>query len=123
MRGWMDIFKSKGRFAQGGTKHINKPTTHKERTQGITPCALSFCLYIRKGKSNNKDKAGKTRQEDKPRSNKGKAPKAGQKDKTKGKKDKKEGKRIKRQANTPQAPKPPNHSRTQKPRKPRKASE
>ena len=47
---------------------------------------------VRKGKRKHKDKAGKTRQEDKPRSNKGKAPKAGQKDKTKGKKDKKEGK-------------------------------
>ena len=45
----MDIFKDKGSHTQGGTKHINKPTTHQERTQ--ENCAL-FCVYTAREKEN-----------------------------------------------------------------------
>ena len=50
----MDIFKSKGRFAQGGTKHINKPTTHQERTHQHGAPFLFVCTSERE-KENNKD--------------------------------------------------------------------
>ena len=86
----MDIFKDERNHTQGGTKHINKPTTHEERTQGIAP--FLFVCTSEREKATPATKTKQERQEDKPKSNKGKAPKAGQKDKTKGKKDKKEGK-------------------------------
>ena len=50
----MDIFKSKGRFAKGGTKHINKPTTHQERTHHTA--RPFFLRVVRKGKRNYKTK-------------------------------------------------------------------
>ena len=65
----MDIFKDKGSHTQGGTKHINKPTTNKERTQRKHFAPFLFLHIYRKGKGNNdkshKDtKTDKTRQED-----------------------------------------------------------
>ena len=91
----MDIFKDKRNHTQGGSKHINKPTTGQERTQGIAPFLFA---YSPKGKKKLQNKTGKERQG--KRTSKGeqtqkhndKRTKAGQKDKTKGKKDKKEGK-------------------------------
>ena len=43
----MDLLKDKGSHTQRGTKHINKPTTHQERTQ--ENCAL-FCVYTAREK-------------------------------------------------------------------------
>ena len=42
----MDIFKDKRNHTQGGTKHINKPTTNEERTQEIAP-SLFVCTSER----------------------------------------------------------------------------
>ena len=56
----MDIFKDKGSHTQGGNKHINKPTTNEERTQGIAPFLFA---YSPKGKKKQQNKAGKERQD------------------------------------------------------------
>ena len=75
----------------GSPRAIGKriTTTHNRTREDArtTLCALSSCLYIRKGKSNtsNKDKAGKTRKENKQ--------------KTTGAKQEKERQRTKRKAN------------------------
>ena len=83
----MDIFKSKGRFAQRGTKHVNKPTTHQERTQEIAPFLFA---YNPKGKNKLQTKQErKDKEENKQRR---------ADTETQGQKDKSRSKEIKRKA-------------------------
>ena len=104
----MDIFKNKGRFAQGGTKHINKPTTHQERThQHGAPFLFAYSPQGKK-KTQQANKESKSKKKDKPRTTKAKPLKIG-------KEREKQGKKRKIKANTPQAFKPPNYSRVQSP--------
>ena len=112
----MDIFKDKRNHTQGGTEHLNKPTTGQERTQGIAPF-----LFVCTSEREKATPATKTKQERQDKRTSQGATKA--KPQKQGKKIKRKAKRIKRKANTPQAIKPPNLSRTQKPHKPRKAPE
>ena len=82
----MDIFKGKRIHTQRSTKQLNKPTTHKERTQGAKPLRPFFLRIVRKGKENNntptkshKDKRkDKAREQAKESRHKGKRIKAGQ---------------------------------------------
>ena len=84
----MDIFKNKGRFAQGCTKHLNKPTTHEERTQGIAPFLFAYSPKGKKKLQTKQERKDKTRGQAKDNQNKAdkvKDKKLKQRDKTKGK--------------------------------------
>ena len=93
----MDIFKDKRNHTQGGTKHINKHTTHEERTQEFAP----FFAYIPQGKrkqqqrpqrhKNKQDKARGQAKDNQNKADKVKDKKLKQRDKTKGKRIKAKG--------------------------------
>ena len=86
----MDIFKDKGSHTQGGTEHINKPTTHEERAHQHGAPFLFACSPKgkRKQQQRHKNKQDKTREQAKDNQNKAdkmKDKKQEQRDKTKGK--------------------------------------
>ena len=66
----MDIFKDKRNHAQGGTKHINKHTTHEERTQGIAPFLFAYSPKGKKKLQTKQERKDKTRGQAKDNQNK-----------------------------------------------------
>ena len=90
----MDIFKDKRNHTQGGTKHINKPTTHEERTQRkhFVPFLFAYSPKGKKKTQQHTQRATKTTQIDKAGKEDKQSRKAGKEEEKQAQKDKKRGK-------------------------------